>query len=166
MLTTLFLCSICVANADEGDRVNDFIAQTLRNYGNTEPQLLARLGKAMDRSTEQNVSAHDPNATFEIVSLTFDGIEAHVFHGTSPGEADKEFVIFLRVEKGSIPFGKEITIGGTEKGVVKELGKPMETLSEQGVKKLRYEDDSGYAFLEFSLVKGKIARMQIDITVD
>ena len=142
------------------EKVARFLERTIERYGNLEASLTESLGAPSARSVSKHASPHDPNYTYELISMDFapKGAQAVVYR-----DSDKELLVGLVASTPKLVFGKNVRVGSPKSAVLKELGKPVEEKDDV----MRYEDESGYVDITFQLdLGGTVRRMGISIWMD
>jgi hypothetical protein len=142
------------------EKVARFMERTIERYGNMEASLTEALGAPSERSVTKHTSPHDPNYTYELVSMDFGpkGAQAVVYR-----DSDKELLVNLVATTPKLVFGKNVRVGSPKSAVIRELGAPAEERDNE----MRYEDESGYVDIVFRLdLGGTVRRMSFSVWMD
>jgi len=157
-LLLALLCLLAAASPDRRDptepeqRVETFLEETARLFGDTEADIVRRLGQPQTRQATPFTSPHD-DAPYEVISLRYDGLAVALY---SMEGGQRQFLHRIAVTAGPTCFARGICLGTPREQLAASLGQP----EDREAARWRYADMSGYNELLFTFdAKGNIASM-------
>ncbi len=105
--------------ADQRDRIDAFLKETLRYYGNSADDLTARLGRPLSSRTKTQNAGNDASFAPVLVSLSYPGLRAGVFRWP-----DHEMIAYLDISTADYPLGGSIRVGMDADAIRSALGEP------------------------------------------
>ena len=143
---------------DQYDRIDDFLKETLRYYGNSANDLTARLGRPASSRTKTQNTGNDASFAPVLVSLSYRGLRAGVYRWP-----DHEMLAYLDISSADYPLGGSIRVGMDSRAVRSALGEPHRIEDNA----LVYTDmKNNYDFVFRLDAKGVIRGMELVLYVD
>jgi hypothetical protein len=128
--------------ADPDERVEAFLDETAALFGQTEADVVKKLGPPRDRQAVPFSSPHDATP-YEIITLAYDGMVVSLY---SMEEGQRQFFHQIRIFAAPGCFARGVCRGAARERLTMALGQPEEI--EDNV--WRYSDLSGYNELSFT----------------